>query len=184
MNGKVFQSKWLRILLIGRNPRFTALRIIVLVVVVFLGREYVLLPIKVVGPSMLPTYQDGGVNFVNRLAYLRADPKRGDVVAIRTSGSSIMFMKRVIGLPGEVVAFHQGKTLIDGRILDEPYLDSESMCDWERAPVRLGPEQFFVVGDNRSMPQTNHSYGVADRSRIIGKIFLCKNLFAPSSSSR
>jgi signal peptidase I len=94
-----------------------------------------------------------------------------------------MLMKRVIGLPGETIAFHEGKVVADGRVLDEPYLDSEAVCDWEQAPVQLGPEQFFVVGDNRSMPQTNHWYGVADRNRIVGKIFLCKNLFVSPSSS-
>ena len=130
---------------------------------------------------MLPTYSDGGINFVNRLAYLRSDPKRSDVVAIRFSGPSVMLMKRVIGLPGETVAFHNGKVLINGHVLDEPYLTAESTCDWEGDPITLGQDQFFVVGDNRSMPQINHWYGVADRGRIVGKIFLCKNLFASSS---
>jgi signal peptidase I len=182
-DGKASQSPgWLRKVVIGRNPRLTLMRIVILVALVFLGREFVLLPIKVRGPSMLPTYSDGGINFVNRLAYLRSLPKRGDVVAIRTSGPSIMFMKRVIGLPGETVAFHEGKVLINGRVLDEPYLNVESVCDWEQAPIRLGPDEFFVVGDNRTMPQINHSYGVASRDRIVGKIFLCKNLFASSSS--
>ncbi len=172
---------WLRTVAIGRNPRLTLVRIAILVAAVFLGREYILLPIKVRGPSMLPTYSDGGINFVNRLAYLRSVPKRADVIAIRTSGPSIMFMKRVIGLPGETVAFHEGKVLIDGRILDEPYLSAEAVCDWEQAPVKLGRDEYFVVGDNRTMPQINHSYGVASRNRIVGKIFLCKNLFASSS---
>ena len=182
-DGKASPSQgWLRKVVIGRNPRLTVARIVVLVVLVFLGREYVLLPIKVRGPSMLPTYSDGGINFVNRLAYLRSSPKRGDVVAIRTSGPSIMFMKRVIGLPGETVAFHDGKVLINGRILDEPYLNADAVCDWEQAPVKLGPDEFFVVGDNRTMPQIYHWYGVANRNRIVGKIFLCKNLFASSSS--
>ena len=55
---------------------------------------------------MLPTYRDHGVNFVNRLAYVFHEPRRGDVVAIRTlAGEHVMYMKRIVGLPGETVTF-------------------------------------------------------------------------------
>ena len=167
---------WLRTVLIGRNPRRTLARIGVMIVAVLLIRAYALIPITVKGPSMLPTYEERGVNFVNRLAYLHSDPQRGDVVAIRTSGTSIMYMKRVVGLPGETVAFHKGHLLINGKVLDEPYV--KLACDWERAPVTLGDHQYFVVGDNRSMPEQYHVFGETDRVRIVGKILLCKNLFA------
>jgi signal peptidase I len=169
---------WLRIVLIGRNPRRTLVRIAVLVAVVFLTRAYVLLPIRVKGPSMLPTYQEGGVNFVNRLAYHRSEPKRGDVVAIRLAGEHMMFMKRIIGLPGETVQFHDGHVLINGQILDEPYLARP--CDWEGSPKTLAPGWYYVVGDNRSMPEMLHEEGMTPRYRIVGKILLCKNLFASS----
>jgi signal peptidase I len=176
---------WLRIVLIGRNPRLTLVRIVVLVVVVFLGRAFVLLPIRVKGPSMLPTYQDNGVNFVNRLAYLNAKPKRGDVVAIRFSGESVMLMKRIIGLPGETVQFHEGAVFIDGQKLAEPYLDLENYpCDWELPSEKIGADEYFVVGDNRAMPARDHKFGRTERFRIVGKIWLCKNLFVSSSSRR
>src|SRR5580765_6134499 len=125
MEQNVQPSRWpsfLRAVVIGRKPKFTLIRIVVLVAAIFLTRQFALLPIKVMGPSMLPTYQDNGVNVVNRLAYLQREPQRGDVVAIRTSGVSIMYMKRVIGLPGETVAFHEGHAVINGRMLDEPYV--------------------------------------------------------------
>src|ERR1017187_1664448 len=143
--------------LIGRKPKFTLIRIIVLVTVIFLTRQFFLLPIRIVGPSMLPAYQDTGVNLVNRLAYLSHEPRRGDVVAIRTSGISIMYMKRVIGLPGETVAFHEGRALINGQVLDEPYVKFD--CDWELAPEKVAADKIFVVGDNRSMPSSYHYFG-------------------------
>ena len=61
-----------------------------------------------------------------------------------------MLLKRIIGLPGETVAFVNGHVLINGQILDEPYEKSD--CDWNAAPVTLGPDQYYYVGDNRSMP--------------------------------
>lgn len=174
--GQSTRPSWLRAVLIGRNPRFTLIRIAVAVAVVFLLRAYVILPIKVSGPSMMPTYQEHGVNFVNRLAYWHSEPKRGDVVAIQLAGPHVMYMKRVVGLPGETVAFRDGTLLINGKPMDEPYEKWPS--DWDRAPVKLGPTKYFVVGDNRSMPEQFHVFGEADRKKILGKIILCRNIFA------
>ena len=172
---------WLHVMVIGRNPCRTLVRIVVLVIVVLLVRQFALLPIRVMGPSMMPTYSNGGINLVNRLAYWHSSPQRGDVVAIRTSGTSIMFMKRVVGLPGETVQFHEGRLLINGQPLDEPYVKLD--CDWESQPRTLEPDHYYVVGDNRSMPELDHWEGVAERDRIVGKILLCKNRFASWLSS-
>jgi signal peptidase I len=170
--------RWLRIVLIGRNPAFTLLRVAVLVALVFFIRAFVLLPIQVKGPSMLPTYQESGINFVNRLAYFRAKPQRGDVVAIRTSGTSIMYMKRIVGMPGETVAYHQGRVFIDGHELEEPYMNFDKYpCDWEMPPKHLAADEYYFVGDNRTMPRENHYEGKTPQARIIGKVLLCKNLF-------
>lgn len=166
---------WMSRIAIGRNPRNTLVRIIVLVVVCFVVFKFVLLPIRIEGPSMLPTYQERGINFVNRLAYLRSDPQRGDVVGIQLAGPHIMFMKRIVGLPGETVAFHDGRVVINGVPLDEPYVKLPS--NWEAAPIVLKPGEYYVVGDNRSMPKELHEEGPAERRRIVGKVLLCKNLF-------
>jgi len=164
------EPSWLRTVFIGRRPKRTLARIVVLVVTCFVVFKFVLLPIRVDGGSMLPTYKEHGVNFVNRLAYRFHEPRRGDVVAIRLAGPSIMFLKRIVGLPGETVAFHDGRALINGKVLEEPYVKFE--CDWEIEPIVLGPEQYFVVGDNRSMPKEDHEMGEPHRDRIVGKILL------------
>src|SRR6266849_1111104 len=89
---------WLQTVLIGRNPRRALLRSCLLVIACLLISRFVLLPIRVEGASMLPTYKENGVNFVNRLAYVWSQPKRGDVVGIRLAGPHIMFMKRITHL--------------------------------------------------------------------------------------
>src|SRR5215510_6886513 len=116
------EPPWWRRLLIGRRPKRTLVRIVVLVITAFVLSRFVFLPIRVDGGSMLPTYKEHGVNFVNRLAYLFHEPRRGDVVAIRLAGPSIMYMKRIVGLPGETVTFHDGHVFIDGKLLNEPYV--------------------------------------------------------------
>ncbi len=138
---------WLQIALIGRRPKNTLLRIAVLVAACFVVFRFVLLPIRVEGISMEPTYHNHRINCVNRLAYLFHEPQRGDVVSIRFSAPekfsapSEMLMKRIIGLPGETVAFHAGHAYINGHLLDEPYVKTN--CDWEHDPVVCGPTRIL-----------------------------------------
>jgi signal peptidase I len=169
-------GSWLRILAIGRNPKTTLIRAAVLVVVCVVVFNWVLLPVRVDGISMAPTYSNHSVHFVNRLAYRRHDPQRGDVVGIRLtpphglSAPHIMYFKRIIGLPGESISFDDGHVLVNGQVLDEPY--EKGPCDWNADAVTLGPDEYFVVGDNRSMAKEDHVFGKAERSRIVGKALL------------
>jgi len=55
-------------------------------------------------------------------------------------------------------------------LLDEPYV--KNACDWEHEPIKCGPDQYYVVGDNRSMPFENHMQGLAERDHIVGKVLL------------
>ena len=136
--------------------------------------RFILLPVRIDGVSMLPTYHTGQFNCVNRLAYLRHEPQRYDIVSVRMARPSglgapkVMYMKRIIGLPGETVAFRDGQALINDRALDEPYL--KLACDWSHEPVVCGPGEYYVVGDNRSMPMPLHMQGRAKRERIVGKL--------------
>lgn len=182
-------APWLRRVLIGHHPKRTRVRILVLVVpfsILFILFRFVLLPIQVKGPSMLPTYHEGGINFLNRFAYLRSEPKRSDVVGIRLArpswlfaAPSVVYMKRIVGLPGETIEFRDGHVLIDGKLLEEPYV--KFPCDWDLAPEILKPNEYYLVGDNRSMPEFLHEKGRADKNRVVGKILLCKSLFDSSS---
>ena len=157
---------WLA-LIIGRNPRRTLLRATCLAAVCYVVFKFVLLPVRVAGESMEPTYHSGTLNFINALSYLRSEPQRGDVVGVQLSGRSIMFLKRIVGLPGETVAFEKGMVKINGQPLDEPYQRNGSK--WDRDPERLDPEDYLVVGDNRSMEMEDHTFGKTKRARIVGR---------------
>ena len=161
---------WIQVLLIGRHPRHTLIRIAVLVVVCFITFKFILLPVRIEGISMEPTYHNHQIHCVNRLAYLHHEPQRGDVVSVRFAGESVMLMKRILALPGETISFHNGQAYINGQLLEEPYLKSD--CDWSHEPITCGPGQYYIVGDNRSMPFGLHTQGRADRERIFGKLFL------------
>jgi signal peptidase I len=176
MDNSPARPGWLQVLVIGRKPRNTLWRIVALVAVCVITFKFILLPIRVVGISMEPTFLNHQVHCINRLAYRWHEPQRGDIVAIRFappaafSTPSEMLLKRIIALPGETVAFHDGHAYINGQLLDEPYV--KYPCDWEHEPIPCGPDQYFVVGDNRSMPYELHEKGRATRERIFGKLLL------------
>lgn len=157
-------------LVVGRSLRRTLIRAAIVAVSLIIVFRFLLLPVRVTGGSMAPTYSENSINLVNRLAYLHHGPQRGDVVAVRfsPSGRSILLMKRVVGLPGEWIGFENGHVTVNGRPLQEDYVKYES--NWNRKPVLCGPDQYFVVGDNRSMPEENHVFGRAKAELIAGKV--------------
>src|SRR5688500_9663084 len=102
---------WRRVVF-GSNPTRTLRRVLVWTTCTVLLFHYLLVPIKVIGASMTPTYRDGTVNLVNRLAYSRRTPKRGDVVVLHDGDDLIL--KRIIAVPGETVSLEYGRIKING----------------------------------------------------------------------
>jgi signal peptidase I len=158
----------MRALLLGSNPRIAMIRAVALIASAAIVFGYVLVPMRLQGISMLPTYSDGAFNFANRLAYLWRPPARGDVVAIRMAGPSVMYVKRIVGLPRERVEIAMGVVMINGEPLVEPSVVNQS--PWNLQAVTLGDEDYFVIGDNRAMEMQDHDFGRASRDRIIGKM--------------
>lgn len=160
----------LRTFAFGRRPAWTLIRIAVFLVVTFILLKYVILIRRIESTSMAPTLREGTIHIINRLAYSPArPPDRGDIVGVRTSGVTIMYVKRIIGLPGETVAIHRGVVLIDGQPLDEPYVVRRRR-DWTRPPRPLGPDEYYVIGDNRFMDIWQHDFGAIEARRIVGKV--------------
>ena len=155
-------------LLVGADPRRTALRSAVLVAAAALLFGVVLLPVRGEGPSMQPTIDDGEFLLVSRLAYRWREPQRGDIVAVELAGRRAVYVKRIISLPGERLSFSHGLVTIDGSLLDEPYV--EHRLPWASEEVQLAPDQYFVVGDNRGMPMELHALGAVRRSRLVGPV--------------
>jgi signal peptidase I len=111
------------------------------------------------------------VNFVNRLAYLFHEPRRGDVVAIRMpAGEHVMYMKRIVGLPGETVTFRKGYLYINGQPVEEQYLKLRGT--WDHEPEQDRSDEYYFVGDNRDMPWDDHYKGRTTRHSIVGKLLL------------
>ncbi len=80
------------------------------------------------------------------------------------------FIKRVIGLPGETVQVRRGQVFIDGQPLDEPY--RPRMGSYDAGPIVLGPDEVYVLGDNRNYSSDSHAWGPLPMKNIIGKALI------------
>jgi len=126
----------------------------------------VIIPFRVMGFSMEPTYLNGRFNFCFRQQYLFSEPKRHDVVVIRMAGEKVMLLKRVVAMGGEVVEFRQGMLFVDGRKIVEPYVRQPST--WNLPPRLVRLNHVYVVGDNRNVPINVHQFGQTTINRIVG----------------
>jgi signal peptidase I len=152
----------------GSNPRRTAVRVLVLAAMSVVTFRWVLIPVRTQGISMQPTYESGRLNFINRLAFVRRAPARGDVVAIRLAGPHVVYIKRVIGLPGERLKIVQGQVYINDSALVEPYVRDRR--PWEVPEITLTGSEYYVIGDNRGMRASDHDFGRVNAQRILGGI--------------
>lgn len=149
------------------------IRIAVLILSVVLIWIFVGQPFKIYGTSMSSTLPDGKICFVNKLIYRFRSPARGDIIVFRTTETPpVYFLKRVLGLPGEVVEFREGKLYINREYIDEPYTRINPQWNMTSRQVREGT--VYVAGDNRSMDMDQHLQTMVAYKNIIGRITLLK----------
>jgi signal peptidase I len=150
-------------------PKITSrylLRVAIVAIVSIVVFKYVLIPFKIQGESMAPSYITGSFNFCFALRYMFSKPAPPDVVTVRMAGQKIMLLKRVVATEGQIVEFREGRLFVDGKQVNEPYVSGKS--DWNLAPTVVKPGSVYVVGDNRSMPAEAHTFGQTPVTRIVG----------------
>lgn len=151
-----------------KSPVRELLQLVLIVMLVRLSMDTLLPRYVVDGASMEPTFSTSERIIVDRFTMLLGGPSRGDVVVLDSPRQDELLIKRVIGLPGETVVVQAGRVSINGTLLEEPYVRefcTYPSCDgtWE-----LGPDEYFVLGDNRSHSLDSHSFGPVQRSAIKG----------------
>ncbi|PYS94547.1 MAG: signal peptidase I [Acidobacteria bacterium] len=159
---------WSETRLLVRDLIFAVLFMILLVV-------FVVQPVKVEGTSMLPRLHDGERIFVNKMIYYHLPPiSRGDIIVFwYPDDPDKSYIKRVIGLPGEMVEVRDGHFRINGQELDEPYLDPQlNLSHASQPPVVVKPHYYFVAGDNRDHSYDSRSWGLVPEKYIYGKALL------------
>lgn len=141
-------------------------------IVTFVGQRT-----EVNGSSMENTLNNGDNLIVDKISYRLGSPKRFDVVVFPyPQNPSTYFIKRVIGLPGETVQIDSsGKIYINGQVLEENFgREVISNPGLAQEPIKLGEDQYFVLGDNRnnSMDSRDSRVGLISGKSMVGKAFL------------
>lgn len=162
---------------------------VVLTLVIFLLIRNVVQNFRVEGSSMEPNLHDRQFLIVNRFAYCPGfhldigfldihwqkmwciwEPQRGDVIVFHAPDQPKDYIKRVIGLPGETIEMQQGQVLITGQPLEEPY---ETRRNTRNAPaLTLGPDEIYVMGDNRPNSNDSRAWGSLSMDEVVGKAVL------------
>ncbi len=144
-------------------------------------RAFLLASFFIPSPSMTPTLHNGDRVLVNKLAYRLHDVHRGDVVVferpseLKAHPEVKDLIKRVIGLPGETVEFRDGRLLIDGHLLDEPYLAPGTTTEFKPetgVSITIPEGQVLVLGDNRTNSTDGRVFGPIDQKLIVGRAFV------------
>jgi len=127
-------------------------------------------PVRVEGTSMLPMLEDQDRLFINKIAYRVGEIHMGDVVVFEyPRDHSKSYIKRVIGLPGDHLRIDHGMVYVNGVRLREPYVPSRYTDDRSESEIVLQPNQYFLMGDHRSISSDSREFGPVDRSLIYGK---------------
>ena len=129
-------------------------------------RALVVVPVAVEGRSMEPTVHDGDVAVVWRVAH---DLAVGDLVVFRDPDAALS-LKRVVGVPGDQVALRDTVLEVDGRSVDEPYVDRSLVAGTYYGPVTVPAGSVLVMGDNRGSSIDSRDYGPVDADQIVGRV--------------
>lgn len=143
---------------------------------------FFLQPHQVNGQSMVPNFQSGEHVLTDKVTYKLREPARGEIVVFHAppaahcpEGTGCDFIKRILGVPGDTVEVKENAVWVNGEKLPEPYIPA----DYPIAPgnatkdqsVYLGPDEYFVSGDNRPYSSDSRSWGAIQKTDIIGRVF-------------
>ncbi len=143
------------------------LETLVLAVVLFVAINLASARVRVDGTSMVPTLQDGEFVLVNKLSYKFGEVERGDIIVFHFPlNPTEDLIKRVIGLPGDVVKVQDGHVYVNNIMLNETYIADPPNYT---SDLQVPADSFFVLGDNRNNSHDSHSWGVLPREKIVGK---------------
>ncbi|HHY47531.1 MAG TPA: signal peptidase I [Firmicutes bacterium] len=137
-------------------------------IITFVAQSFV-----VQGSSMEPTLHNGERLLVNKFIYRFSEPERGQIIVFRfPANPKRKFIKRVIGIAGDIVAVKDGKVILNGKPLDEPYILDSTLGDW--GPEIVPDGRVFVLGDNRNNSEDSRypDVGFVPIKNVVGQAFV------------
>lgn len=144
--------------------------ILLAVVIAFLMVVFLYQPVKVEGTSMQPELLDQERIFVNKFVYHFEEIHRGDIVVFwYPKDPSKSFIKRVLGVPGDVVSIRDGQVYINSQLVEERYVPQGYQDVDSYPPLRVREGHYYVLGDHRNASNDSRSWGLVPRKYIYGK---------------
>ncbi len=137
-------------------------------------RPFVVQAFFIPSPSMTPTLLEGDHILVNKFIYRFREPRIGEIIVFRAPGEASDdgtekdFIKRLVGLPGDILEVREGKLYRNEKPVAEPYLLEKEIA-YSMKPTRVPRGRLFVLGDNRNDSRDSHWWGALERKRVIGK---------------
>ncbi|WP_114571099.1 signal peptidase I [Exiguobacterium flavidum] len=153
--------------------------LVVALVIAFIIRNFLFVPVSVDGESMMPTLQDRDRMIVNKVPYYFDEPERGDIIVFHATEERD-YIKRVIAVPGDTVAYRDDVLYINDKKVDEPYLDpfkdemeglpltNDFTLEEVTGETEVPEGKVFVLGDNRQNSKDSRMIGFIDESQIVG----------------
>lgn len=142
--------------------------ILLTLLIYVLIRTFLIENYRVVGHSMVPTLEDSQFLVVNKLDYRLREPRRGDIVVFfDPRNADRKLIKRIIGLPGELVETRGGQVFVDGEPLNEPYI--QNRAGYSKPPAQVPEGNYYVLGDNRANSSDSHNWGTLPEAKIVGR---------------
>jgi signal peptidase I len=127
-------------------------------------------PVRVEGTSMLPMLEDQDRLFINKIAYRVGEIQRGDVVVfLYPHDHEKSYIKRVIALPGDTLRIDHGQVIVNGKRVAESYVPRRFSDDRSQPEMTVPGNEYFVMGDHRSISSDSRDFGPVDRNLIYGK---------------
>jgi signal peptidase I len=149
--------------------------VLLLVIVVLPIRFFLFEPFLVKGQSMEPNFHNLDYLIVDKLTYHLRQPQRGEVIVFRPPFEDrVYYIKRIVGLPLEKLVIEESKITVfnkehpQGFVLNETYLQNHYTSG--KIEVNLGPDEYFVLGDNREVSYDSRKWGPVKRVRIVGRV--------------
>jgi signal peptidase I len=136
------------------------------------ARTWVAEPFAIPSASMEPTLRRGDQILVDKLAYRRTAPRRGDLALFTAGGTRTVLLKRIVALPGDRVAIEDGVLAVNGRLRRERYVDYSRVDSVYFGPVVVPEGRVFVLGDNRGDSRDSRDFGAVPEQRLIGRVLL------------
>ena len=136
---------------------------IIIIIVVIIIRTFIFTPVVVNGPSMMNTLHNGDVMILDKIGMKLGGIKRFDIVVIQTGKTKII--KRVSGMPGETISYHDNKLYINGKEVSDNH-SNEITYDFEE--VKIPDGEYYVLGDNRTDSVDSRILGTIPKNEILG----------------